>query len=145
MEIAVDGWRGSTADWDAVRSLPVDQLPPLTKEQREVAKKLGVREEDYARSVLAGERNQDVLLEKTERLARLLRERLEKGRERAQVARVVLRTNAGRFDVELDLGGRRIHLRIDEAVVDSYFDSGSADAEATLSRILDRALAGVTQ
>jgi len=56
MEIVVDGWRSSVAGWDAVRNIPPDRLAELSPEQREVAKKLGVKPEDYARSVMAGER-----------------------------------------------------------------------------------------
>jgi hypothetical protein len=145
MEIVVDGWRSSVADWDAVRSIPVEQLPALSEEQREVAKKLGIPEEDYARSVLAGERNREALLVKTQRLARLLEQRLGRTGVQARVNRVVLRTIEHRFDVELQIDGREVPLRIEETIVNDYFDSGSADAEERLGRILDRALAGVSQ
>jgi hypothetical protein len=72
MEIAVDGWRSGVSEWRTARSVPVDQLPRLTDEQREVARKLGISEEDYARSAFAGEQTREALLKKTERLARLL-------------------------------------------------------------------------
>jgi hypothetical protein len=145
MEIAVDGWRSSVADWDAVRSVPVDALPRLTTEQREVARKLGIPEQDYARSVLAGERNRESLLAKAGRLAKLLEQRLNKAGIHGEVARVVLRTIEHRFNIELQIDGNAIPLRIDETLVDDYFDAGSWDAEERLGRILDRALAGVKQ
>jgi len=145
MEIAVDGWRASVEDWDAVRSIPIDQLPPLTEQQRQVAKKLGVPEPDYARSALAGERTQVVLLQRTERLARLLAERIRAAGLPGEIVRVVLRTFEGRFDVELKVDGKRLPLRIDEDIVDDYFDRGSIEAEERLGRILERALAGLRQ
>jgi hypothetical protein len=145
MEITVDGWRASPEDWDAVRSVPVDQLPPLTEQQREVARKLGVPEPDYARSALAGERTQEALLHKTERLARLLADRMQAAGLPGEIARAVLRTFDHRFDVELKVNDRRLPLRIDEDLVDDYFDGGSLEAEERLGRILERALIGLKQ
>jgi hypothetical protein len=145
MEITVDGWRASVADWNAARSVPDTELPPLTPEQREVAKKLGVSENDYARSALAGERAREVLLRKTERFARLLEQRLSALKLHATVTRVMLRTFEHRFDVEIDANSQLVPLRIEESLVDDYFDGGSIEAEERLGRILDRAVKVVTQ
>jgi hypothetical protein len=145
MEIAVDGWRAGAAERDAVRNLPVEQLPPLTDEQRSVARKLGIAEQDYARSLIAGERNREVLLSKTERLARLLEQRIATYGADARVNRVTLRTVQDRFDVEIQINGRVLVLRIDESLVDDYFDGGSAESEQRLAQILDRALVGLRQ
>jgi len=106
---------------------------------------LGVPEPDYARSALAGERTQVVLLQRTERLARLLAERMRAAGLPGEIIRVVLRTFEGRFDVELKVDGKRLPLRIDEDIVDDYFDRGSMEAEARLGRILERSLAGLRQ
>ncbi len=145
MEIAVDGWRAGAAERELARSLPSDQLPRLTDEQRSVAKKLGIPEEEYARSVVAGERNRDALLIKTERLARLLEQRIERVGIGAHVNRVTLRTIQDRFDVEIQINGRVLPLRIEESVVDDYFENGSKEAEERLEHILDRALVGLRQ
>jgi|SRR5579863_5373400 hypothetical protein len=145
MEIAVDGWRSGATDWDAVRNLPAEQLPQLSEEQRAVAKKLGISEQDYARSLVAGERSREALLVKTERLARLLEQRIAALGIGGRVNRVVLRTIQDRFDIEVQLNGRVLPLRIEESIVDDYFDSGSADAEKRLAQILDRAFVGMRQ
>ena len=149
MEIAVDGWRPGAAEWDAARNLPVEQIPALSNEQREVAKKLGIAELDYARNAEAGRRSQESLLVRTKQLARLLARLLE---ERAaasgadsRINRVTLRTVQNRFDVEMQINGRIVPLRIEESIVDEYFDAGSIDAEQKLTRILDRALASLKQ
>jgi hypothetical protein len=145
MEISVEGWRASPSDWSAVRSVPRDQLPALTEEQREVAKKLGIAEEDYARSVLAGQRTSEALLGKTERLGRLLNQRLKAIREDASVERVSLSSTDHRFDVTLIVKEQRVPLRIDENLVDDYFDGGSLQADEALGRVLERTLAVSTQ
>ena len=143
MEIAVDGWRSGIAEWQAVRGVPADQLPPLTEAQKQVARKLGIAEQDYARSALAGERTRDALLRKTERLARLIENRVGASGISASVTRVLLRTVEHRFDVELQINGRSLSLRVEETLVDDYFDGGSVQAEQSLDRILDRALASM--
>ena len=145
MEIAVDGWRSGTADRDAVRNLSAEQLPRLSEEQRAVAKKLGIPEQDYARSVVAGERSREALLAKTERLARLLEQRIAALGIDGRINRVTLRTIQGRFDVEVQVNGRVLPLRIEETLVDDYFDNGSADSEQRLAHILDRAFVGLRQ
>jgi flagellar motor protein MotB len=137
MQISVQGWKASPSEWEAVRKLPKDQLPPLTEEQREVARKLGVSKEDYARSALAGERTQNALLEKTETFARLLERKLRELGSNATVENVVLQILDDRFEVLLRVNGKLLPLRIKEDVIDDLFESGSAEAEQKLARILD--------
>jgi hypothetical protein len=136
MEIAVDGIRVSPSDWEAIRNVPTGDLRPLTPPQREVARKLGISEDDYARSALAGERTQQSLLTKTETFARLLQRRLGEVAPEAKVNRVTLRTLNDRFDVEVVVDNSTLPLRIDERIVDDLFERGSEDAEQRLQRIL---------
>jgi len=144
VEIAVQGWRASPQEWDAVRHVPSAELPPLTDERREVAHKLGVSETDYARSVLAGQRTQDDLLQKARALAAFLEARIQQNGRQIRIERVILEVVEHRFVVELNVDGSPRILRIDEDIVDDYFDSGSIDAEARLARVFDRVLLGVT-
>lgn len=141
MEISVDGFRGDSGSREAVRSIPVSELPKLTDAQRDVARKLGSSEEEYARMLLAGEKNQEKLLRKTERVARLIGQKLQKISAKAEVKSVALRVFQQRFDVEIVFGAEEVGLSIDERLIDSYFDEGSSEAEANLNRILERALA----
>jgi hypothetical protein len=137
MEIAVDGWRASAADWDAVRNLAAEELPALSKEQREVAGKLGIPEADYARSAFAGKRSQETLLAKTERFARLLAGMLREANIAATVANVTLRTFDEKFDVLLRSGDNAVPLRVAESLVDDLFENGSAEAKQRMTRILE--------
>jgi hypothetical protein len=137
MQISVEGWRASPGEWEAVRSIPRDQLPALTEQQREVARKMGVPEEDYARSALAGERTQNALLAKTEMFARLLEKKIRDLGFKASVQNIVLRTLEHAFEVVLNTNGSYLPLRIKEDVVDDLFEAGSSEAEEKLSRILN--------
>jgi hypothetical protein len=139
MEIAVDGWRPDATDWDVVRNLPPEKIP-VTEQQREVAKSLGLPEVDYAKGALAGERSQERLLAKTERLAHLLTRMLGGMGSPAGVEKITLRIYAEKFDVLLRLGDHATPVRISESLVDDLFESGSEQAEKRLARILDTAV-----
>jgi hypothetical protein len=141
MEIAVDGWRPDATDWDGVRNLPPEKIP-VTEQQREVAKSLGLPEVDYAKSALAGEKSQERLLAKTERFARLLTRMLNGIASPASVEKVTLRIYAEKFDVLLRLSDHALPLKISESLVDDLFESGSEEAEKRLARILDTAVGG---
>lgn len=140
MQIAVDGPRGSASAQDAVRRIPKEQLPPLTDAQKTVAHQLGASEEDYARMILEGERAHDELLVKTELFARLLEKKLHEIGSKAKIQNVLLRTLDGKFEVEMDVNGRTIPLRIREELIDDLFEAGSPDAEERLARILQTTL-----
>ena len=141
MEISVDGIRASVADWRAVQSLPAAELPKLTEAQRQVARKLNISEEDYARSALAGQRTTESLLAKTETLARFLDQRVKAIDGATSIERVALRTYEHRFDVELNRNGQRFHLRVEENLVDDLLEGGSSEARERLSSAVKNVLA----
>jgi len=140
MNISVQGSRTSSADWESVRNLPAEQLPPLSPEQREVARKLGISQDDYARSFLAGERTMEKMVSKTERLARFLAERLRRSAREMEIEAVILNTWDGKFEVSVRAGDRVVPIRIAEEVVDDYFDSGSPEMEQRIERVLSLAI-----
>ena len=140
MNIAVEGLRTGVTDWDAVRSLPADKLPPLTPEQEHVAAQLGVSQEDYARSAFAGKRTSEKLLQKTQRFAAWLQNSLHKIDPRAEIETAILNTWDGKFEVTLRREGAPVFFRVDEDLVDSFFEGGSVGAEERLARVVDLVL-----
>jgi len=137
MQIAVDGSRGSASAQEEVRRIPREELPPLTEPQKKVARQLGASDEAYARMLLVGERAQDELLVKTDMFARLLEKKLRELGSKARIENVVLRTSSEKFEVEINLNGNTIPLRIREDLVDDLFEAGAPDAEERLVRILN--------
>jgi hypothetical protein len=140
MNISVQGSRTSVTEWEEVRGLPERDLPPLSVEQRAVARKLGIPELDYARSFLAGERTLEKMVAKTERFARYLSERLRKIAPSVNAESVLLNTWDGRFEIHLNFGGRSVPVSIAEGLVDDFFDSGSAEMERRLDHVLGLAV-----
>lgn len=140
VKIGVDGMRFGAKESDEAYSIPKEELPPLTDAQRKVAQKLGVSEEGYARSFVAGEKTSNRLLEKTKRLADFLQRRVGEFIADARVESVVLRTTERRFDVEIRAGDRIVPVGVRETLIDDLFESGSEQAEKNLGRVLEFAL-----
>lgn len=135
-QIGIDGTRTGSAEWSSVRKMPIEELPPLSDAQRTRARQLGLSEEAYTRKTLAEELTTKRLLAKIEMFARLLNQKVTALNPKATVSDVVLRTLQGKFDVDVRVNGSIIPLTINEDVVDDLFESGSAEAEARLQRIL---------
>lgn len=140
MQIAVTGSRSDRSEWEAVQRLSVGELPPLTPEQRNVAKQLRIREEDYQRSVLAGKRTGEKLLKKTEWFARVLQKNLTEHAPGATIKSVVLDTWKEKFEIAIEVEGDVLPLHIAEDIVDDFFDLGSARAEESLAQMLEQSL-----
>jgi hypothetical protein len=140
VEIAVRGSRTSAFDWDAIQAVPKEELPSLTPEQQQVARRMRIPEEEYARTTLATKRGMEKLLDKTERLAGLLRKRLQERAPSLELTRVALDTLKGKFEVEARLDGHTLTFRVDEKLVDDLFEGGSEIAEKRLERVIDLAL-----
>ena len=140
VKISVDGVRISALEWEGARDIPVDDLPPLTASEREVAKKMNVSETEYSRNLLAAERSRTVLLDKAERLARFLGEQLVHFAPHIKVRQVALSTVEQRFDVDLIEGSNHIPVRMREEIVDDFFEGGSSEAETRIIRVIETAV-----
>ncbi len=142
VKIGVDGMRFSTRYTDEARSIPPDQLPPLSDPQRAAAESMGVSEEAYARNLVVGEKTWNELLEKTKRLADVLQHRLAELATEAKLETVILRTFDRTFDAEIRLEDRTLPVRIRESIIDDLFEGGSEQAKVNIDRILGIALSG---
>jgi len=140
IRIGVDGMRTGANEWSQAQAIPTSDLPPLSDPQRRAAQKMGISEEEYARSFVAGEKTANWLLGKTQRLAGLLQEYVKQVNSTAKLETIILRTFEERFDVEFSVEGRIVPIRIRENVVDDLFEAGSAQAEQDLRRILGTGL-----
>jgi hypothetical protein len=140
MEIVIEGWRAGGEERREATSVPVGQLPPLTDEQKSVAKKMGISEEDYARSTYAGRRNQERLIEKTRRFAKILDSKLRAKVEGARIDRVRLVTIEHEYRIELSVGDKKALFRVAEDMVDDFMERGFADVGLLIERNLETAL-----
>jgi hypothetical protein len=140
VKIGIIGMRSGSSEWIRAQQIPDSELPPLSSPQREAAKKLGVEEARYARSIVAQELTAASLLQKGKRLADVLQRKTAELGTGAVVESVLLNTLEERFDIEVRLGDEIVPMRIKEALVDDLFEGGSERADRSLMRILEVAL-----
>jgi hypothetical protein len=141
-KIVVEGWRAGADERREAAAVPANELPVLNDEQKEVAKKLGISEESYARSTYAGRRNQERLLEKTRRFAQILMNRLGAVADGAKIERIRLVTVDHEYKIEISLNQQRIHFRVPEEMVDDLVEGGSTEVESQIVNRLQNVLAG---
>jgi hypothetical protein len=140
IKVAVSGLRSDPSEWEAALATPKEKLPPLSPEQRRVAQQLHIKEEDYQRSFLAGNRTAEKLLKKTEWFAKLLRKDLSARAPDTTIKSIVLDTWKHRFEITIEANGSELPLHVAEGVVDDLLDLGSSDAEQKLSETIERCL-----
>jgi hypothetical protein len=100
MYISVEGFRSDPSEWKRVQALRGDELSPLSPAQKEVAMKLRVPEEQYARSALAGERTTEKLLKKVERFASFFQDQIRQKGSPAIIDTIKLDTWTGYFEIK---------------------------------------------
>jgi hypothetical protein len=142
MEIVIEGWRAGRPERQEAERVPVGQLPPLSDEQRSVAKKMGISEEAYARSAFAGRRNQERLLEKTRRFGEVLERKLRAGFEGSRIDRIRLVTIDHEYLIDLSSGDRKVLFRVPEEMVDDFIEGGSLEIGRLIERNLEAVLSG---
>ena len=137
MKIEVDAMQASPSERRKAQLIPKESLPPLSRGQKEAAKRHGYSEEAYARMLVAEQRTARFLFLRIELFARLLVKKLQNMGSKATIESVILRSLNNKFDLELKLDGNIIPLSINKELVDDLFESGSSDAEQRLQRILN--------
>jgi hypothetical protein len=101
MEIVIDGWRAGGEERREAASAPAWQLPILTEEQKSVARKMGISEEDYQRNAYAGRRKRrtrDMVNLEDRRIVLYLTDEGRRGLRQAGLE--VLDTGGFTFDVQ---------------------------------------------
>src|ERR1700680_3520790 len=141
MEIVIDGWRAGGEERRDAASAPDWQLPTLTEEQKAVAKKMGISEEDYKRSAYAGRLNQERLIEKTKRFAAILEAKLGLKAPGARIDRIRLLTIECEYRIEIYVEGKKVLFRVAEDMVDDFMEKGFADVGQRIVQNLETVLA----
>ncbi len=142
MEIIIEGWRAGREDRREAESVPASELPPLSDEQKSVAKKLGISEEAYARSAFAGKKNQERLLQKTKRFGGLLQDVIQRRFNDARVDRIRLVTIDHEYRVDIFAAGRPLVFRVMEEIVDDFVEGGSEASRRQIEQSLEVLLTG---
>jgi hypothetical protein len=141
MEIVIDGWRAGREERSEAARVPAGELPELTDGQKNVAKKMGISQEDYARSTYAGRLNQARLIEKAKRFAAILKGKLGSRIPDARIERVRLLTLEHEYRIEVSVEDKKVLFRVAEDMVDDFMERGFANVGELIERNLETAIA----
>ena len=137
MEVIVEGSRSSSQNWLRAQTMPPEELPLLSPEQKELAGRQGISEETFARSAKARELSLPELVSKSETVGRLIETLVREKFSSVCVKEIVLITFHGIFEVGLEIDGAPVYLKVNEDLVDSLLQSGSEESEKRIRRVVD--------
>jgi len=137
-EVYISGTSSTAEEWKQALEADKSRLPVLDSEQKEVARRFQISEEDYARSVLAGQLSEDRHKERGKRLGEAASQVLE-GLGSGYRLDAVLRKGTDfkwLLRIENPKGFTIADIPLD--VADDVIDSGAFDATEKLRvRVLE--------
>lgn len=140
MEILVDGNRSSLENWTRAQKAPLDVLPALSDGDRVAAQQLHMSPEMYARSLYAVDLERSGLEQRAMLAGRAVERLAAKRIPGVQVTRIEWNTLAGKFRFGLEYRGNAAEVVAVEDVLSNLLESGSAEAESCLERVIEYAV-----
>jgi hypothetical protein len=140
MEVIVTGWRSTTDAWAKAHLVRLSDLPALSPEQADVARKLGLSAEEYARSFYAGELSKPELTGKAEAIGKLIERLAGSQSPGAKIDQVLLETYHGLVRLKGSVGDSEFRMEVEEELVEDLMKGGSGKLLERLERIVKMAL-----
>jgi hypothetical protein len=136
-EIVVSDHTTSVEEWDRAQKAPRSELPKLSAEQKDLAKKFEIPEEEYARSVLAGMYGDDRMKSRARRLGQVVQRMVGTlGKGQYRVKAVIAEMFKGRWVVSLRGDDTQVNVAIPRELADDVVDSFTTDDIAELKKKL---------
>jgi hypothetical protein len=136
-QIHIPDHSSSVAEWRKAQQAAQSELPQLTAEQKEVARKFGITEEEYARNVLAGLYGRQRMRDRAQALGEAVQDVLE-GRGRGERVTALFRDmDRLAWVVRIETRERDVDVLVSQELADDLFDSGSeAERERLRARVV---------
>ena len=131
-QIVLPGYSTSADEWKRALAAPSSDLPPLNNEQKEVARKFKITEEEYARNVLAGSYGQQRMLQRAQDLGEAVQKVLEGLGTGYRVNAVVREIDLNGWIVKVETPRRDVNVFVSQELADDLLDSGSDKEQARL-------------
>jgi len=139
IELVIRGYpsRKRLAEWQRANSLPEDQLPKLSEEQRERARQLHLPERAYAVALKAAELSGDRALEKMKQVGNLIARAVQDRDPETELASVVWDFYEQRFEfftrhkIGKDLHKECVHFIPTQMIDDVLLDKEGAERQLT--------------
>src|SRR5208337_4686637 len=122
--VFVSGVTSSVEDWQKAMNAPKTELPKLNQEQREVARKMGISEEEYARGVLVGQYGEKTQLERGRALGKRIEEILEGLGDPYRLEALIREGVKFRWVARIETPGEPKSVAIAMDLADDIIDSG---------------------
>jgi hypothetical protein len=132
-EVAVSDYTVSVDEWRRAQSAPKEGLPELTEAQREVANKLGISEEQYARSVLAVRFGIQRLRNRATKLGEEVQKILAGVSAESRVSRVVADLARERWVIVIQTPNRQAGVVLPRDLGDDFLDFSTSDSVEVLN------------
>ena len=133
-EVFVSDYSSSIDEWRAAQAMPKSKLPPLSEEQRHVARKMGIPEEDYRRNVFAGELGEKRLRNRGEDLGLVVEKLLSKLGAGYRLDAVKGEMINSRWLCRVETPEGIVNVAISRELVDDVLDSGATEEREKLKR-----------
>ena len=141
--VEVTDYSVSLDEWNRAHSVPETDLPELNELQREAAAKFGISEEQYARSVLAGQYGVQRLRRRARKLGEEVEKILQDSCAECRVTRVVADMARGRWVIVLQAPKRQVGIAITREVGDDLLDYSALEAAEELKAKVKSGLEGI--
>ncbi len=124
MEIVITGTSMSAADRRRADAVPIGELSKLTDEQKAIAKKFGLTEEAWVRSLLASQYGDARLRDRATALAHVLEQHLPKLVPGVEVEKLIWDVGLEDHKIWLGHNGKNYVIRLHQTDVDDWLESG---------------------
>lgn len=135
--VFISGTTSSAEDWKKAMSAPESELPELSEQQKEVARKMGIDEKEYARGVLVGKYGEVRERERGEKLGKYIEEILHGlASSYYQLEALVREGTKGRWIARILTPKQVANVAIPSELADDVVDSAASQDIERLKRLV---------
>lgn len=139
-EIVVSDYSTSVDEWRRAHSAPKNEVPRLNDVQKDVARKFGISEEEYARSVLAGQYGRERMVDRARRIGEIIQDVLDREGTTSRVVAVISEMFNDRWLVKVQSPEEVFGITVPRDLADDVLDSQSLEDTQRLVRHIRTAL-----
>jgi len=132
----------SAEEWKRAMAVPGSQLPSLSAQQREIARKFNIPEEEYARNVLAGSYGLEKTRKKANDLGQAVQAAIGPLDVGYRVTAVIRDVNRLGWVVRIETSAGDVNVLVSKELAEGLLDSGS---ESEKEQLRIRVLSSVEQ
>ncbi len=123
-QVFVSDYTSSVEEWREAMTVPRAQLPPLSDQQSEVARKFGISDEEYARAVLAGQYGETRMKDRGQALGRAIQSILGGLGSDYRLVAVKAEMFNGRWVARITAPDKVANVAVPRELADDVLDSG---------------------